>query len=44
MLGNPDDQDNPNGMSEFSNDAEALLHSEVFGPIGGQGDSWDQPD
>ena len=44
MQGDLDGQDNPNGIPEFSNDAEAWLYSEVFRLDGGQGEDWDQPD
>ena len=39
-----DDQDNPNAIPDFSNDAEAWLHSEVFRLDDSQRDDWDQPD
>ena len=44
MLAVPDDQDSANSIPEFSNDADAWLHSEVFRLDGGQGDDMDQPD
>ena len=40
-----DGQDNPNAIPDFSNDAEAWLHSEVFRlDDDGYRDDWDQPD
>ena len=44
MQADLDDQDSANGIPEFSNDADAWLHSEVFRLDDGQGDDMDPPD